>query len=757
MPLLRQSSAARLHRRKPMIHASDADVHAGKGKAAAQDNVEMETLHVVQEVASPQQEVDTEQATVVHTGVEDAKAEGKIEADGGPHPLRAKAAPQEVHAEPVKAVVDDGDADATQAAGTTRPEEKLHNGKTEVAQDNFVRKHDLQEFESIQSHGGLGLSLTDKGLLLNVLGHFSAYLPSALCVLGAVWGGAWTWLTFVVGWVVVPIADLILGADSYNLTEEEEKKFAESVWFRVVTWFHFPIQVATVTFGAYWVATHDLTWAEWLGVTFSIGTAEGFGIGCVHELIHRPGTVDFVSGVLSLCWSNYGHFWIEHLWGHHRNVASPLDPASSDVGDNVWTFVPRCMWLSFVEAWGIEAKILKSRGKGALSVDNRILQAYAVTALVAGAYHQAFGLAALPFFFAQGFIAAWIVDNTNYIEHYGLRRKEVSPGVYERVGWLHAWDTPELLSNSLLFKIQRHPDHHTNAGRPYQVLRTYPQAPTLPTGYAGMIALSWFPPLFWYVMDWRVALVKEQEREFRATGTLLGNAYPFPDGAQAVYSFDTEADKLFIPADYVVRASSNQPAFDQYAAQKEGRRGVSQYGRNRGSRVAALLALVLAVVGGAAVYGGFGATVHVQTDRAVRALPRPTLFDRLGGLEGIRPLVSSIYAKHTADPLTAAWFEGKNHPVVEEHVVEFFAAGTGGDVTYTGRGMLDVHRGMQISGEAFLAVQDHVLTSLAEHGYGQAVKDEVLGILFSLRPDVLPDLKPIATAATGSAGEAGEL
>eukprot|EP01061_Rhynchopus_euleeides_P020712 TRINITY_DN3364_c0_g1_i2.p1 TRINITY_DN3364_c0_g1~~TRINITY_DN3364_c0_g1_i2.p1 ORF type:complete len:624 (+),score=188.52 TRINITY_DN3364_c0_g1_i2:70-1941(+) len=609
------------------------------------------------------------------------------------------------------------------------------------------RKFSMKDFESIQSHGGLGLAITDKGVALNVIAHFAAYLPSALCVIGTIWGGWWAWLTFVVGWVVVPIFDLLIGADSYNLTPEEEKAFAASIGFRVVTWFHLPIQIATVTFGAYWVGTHNLSWLEWLGMTFSIGTAQGFGIGCVHELIHRPHTYDFMNGVLSLCWSNYGHFWIEHLWGHHRNVASPLDPASSDVGDNVWLFVPRCMYLGFLEAWEIETKVLQKTGKGAFSPENRIIQANFVTWVIALAYYNSFGWEAVPFFFLQGFIAAWIVDNTNYIEHYGLRRKEIRPGVYERVGWLHSWDTPELLTNSLLFKIQRHPDHHTNAGRPYQILRTYPQAPTLPTGYAGMIALSWFPPLYWYVMDWRVELVKEQDEEFRATGKLLGEDYPFPDGAQAVYSFDSETDKLFIPSEYVEKASSNQPKFDQYKALKEGRSGVSQYSRNRALRSLILFFLLAAVVAASSVwYSGSATPLHLHIDNALAEVPRPTLFRRLGGLAHIEPLVHTIYKKHTLDPITAEWFKGKNHPVVERHVVEFFSEGTGGNITYTGKDMLEAHRNLEVTGEAFLAAQDHVMTSMEEHGYGKAIRDEVLGVLFSLKPTVMPNHRPITGA-----------
>jgi len=173
---------------------------------------------------------------------------------------------------------------------------------------------------------------------------------------------------------------------------------------------------------------------------------------------------------------------------------------------------------------------------------NRIIIAWIVTGIIAWSYSKMFGPECLSFFFCQGLIASWIVDNTNYIEHYGLRRKEVAPGEYERVGWLHAWDTPDMLTNVMLFKIQRHPDHHTNAGRPYQILRTFKDAPTLPTGYAGCIVLSWFPPLWRYVMDWRVELVEEQQKELELKGTVRGKKFIFPDGCQAVASHDDEVD-----------------------------------------------------------------------------------------------------------------------------------------------------------------------------------------------------------------------
>merc|ERR1712156_1241570 len=106
-------------------------------------------------------------------------------------------------------------------------------------------------------------------------------------------------------------------------------------------------------------------------------------------------------------------------------------------------------------------------------------------------------------------LTAFLTDQANYIEHYGLRRERKSEqkdqwgmySDYERPGWMHSWNSADRISNWMLFKIERHPDHHVNAGRPGQILRTYKETPTLPTGYAGMFVLAWIPPLFYWVMN----------------------------------------------------------------------------------------------------------------------------------------------------------------------------------------------------------------------------------------------------------------
>ena len=88
-----------------------------------------------------------------------------------------------------------------------------------------------------------------------------------------------------------------------------------------------------------------------------------------------------------------------------------------------------------------------------------------------------------------------LLEGINYVEHYGLARREEAPGRYERVSARHSW---------LLINLARHADHHLIASRHYPALASRDQAPQLPAGYATMLILALVPPLWRKVMDPRV-------------------------------------------------------------------------------------------------------------------------------------------------------------------------------------------------------------------------------------------------------------
>ena len=115
-----------------------------------------------------------------------------------------------------------------------------------------------------------------------------------------------------------------------------------------------------------------------------------------------------------------------------------------------------------------------------------------------------FGLGILPYLVIQALVGIWLLESVNYLEHYGMKRQKLDNGRYERVNPSHSWNSNNIGTNVLLYHLQRHSDHHANPTRRYQALRDFPEAPVLPTGYAGMIVLTWVPAVWRAVMDKRV-------------------------------------------------------------------------------------------------------------------------------------------------------------------------------------------------------------------------------------------------------------
>ena len=101
-----------------------------------------------------------------------------------------------------------------------------------------------------------------------------------------------------------------------------------------------------------------------------------------------------------------------------------------------------------------------------------------------------------------------LLETVNYIEHYGLLRKQNEHGRYERVKRNHSWNSDHQVGQVLLFNLSRHSDHHYNGAKHYQLLKTVPESPQMPTGYPGMMLLSLFPPLWFWVMNKKIKQIQ---------------------------------------------------------------------------------------------------------------------------------------------------------------------------------------------------------------------------------------------------------
>jgi alkane 1-monooxygenase len=316
--------------------------------------------------------------------------------------------------------------------------------------------------------------------------------------------GAFWLLGPLLVFVAFPLLDIAVGVDSSNPPDSVLKYLEQDRYYRWCTYVFIPIQYAGLIFACWLWSSGDLSVLDSIGLAFTVGVVGGIAINTAHELGHKRASSEKWLSRVALAQTGYGHFFIEHNRGHHVRVATPEDPASSRLGESFWAFLPRTVVGSLRSAWGIETQRLDRLGKSHWTLRNDVLGAWVMTVVLFVALAVVFGPVVLPYLLIQAVIGFSLLEVVNYLEHYGLLRGKREDGRYERCLPEHSWNSNNVASNVLLYHLQRHSDHHANPTRRYQALRHVEEAPQLPTGYAGMIVLAWFPPLWRRVMDPRL-------------------------------------------------------------------------------------------------------------------------------------------------------------------------------------------------------------------------------------------------------------
>ena len=318
-------------------------------------------------------------------------------------------------------------------------------------------------------------------------------------------GAEWTLcLPLMINYSLMPLLDWLIGSDSNNPPEELVPQLEADKYYRYLTYLTVPLHFVALFIFAYVVGTNDLSWWAILVTAIIAGGYSGLGINTAHELGHKQTGIEKLLAKITLAVPAYGHFCVEHNRGHHVLVATPDDPASSRLGESIYAFTLREIPGTFKRGWELEKSRLQKQGKSSWSIDNDILQSYAMSAVLQGALIYAFGWIMVPFLAVHNFWAWYQLTSANYIEHYGLLREKKDNGRYERCQPYHSWNANFIMTNLALFHLQRHSDHHANPTRRYQSLRNFEDIPELPNGYYGMYLLAYIPWLWYRVMDHRV-------------------------------------------------------------------------------------------------------------------------------------------------------------------------------------------------------------------------------------------------------------
>ncbi len=321
--------------------------------------------------------------------------------------------------------------------------------------------------------------------------------------LGLIIDPSWSVSPFIWVFIIVPIIDLVL-----PYLSKEDVDLKENVFHNFSILFVLPCILFLIIFGLIVVSNPSITFltAAFLGA--AVGMSGGsIGITTAHELIHRHNKFMRGIGVLLLIVCCYGHFRIEHIYGHHRNVATKEDPATARRGENFYFYFIRCVINSVISSWKIEKNILDKRNIKIFSIRNRMLHYFVLEFLFLLVAYLFAGINGLVFVVFHSFVSIILLELVNYIQHYGLERKKQN-GRYERFTDLHSWNSRHISANWSTFNLGLHAEHHQTASKHYPLLSQEEKAIEMPANYSIMLIMALIPPIWFFVMHKKIDNLK---------------------------------------------------------------------------------------------------------------------------------------------------------------------------------------------------------------------------------------------------------
>jgi alkane 1-monooxygenase len=332
-----------------------------------------------------------------------------------------------------------------------------------------------------------------------------AYSVPIIGMLGIHFQGVWAWSALVYAFVMIPIAETILPVDINNYSEEEIENRLQNKIFDILLYLNVPIVYGSLLYSLFLVANYNLSISEIIGSILSLGVILGAnGINVAHELGHRKTLFEKIMGKLLLIPSHYTHFFIEHNHGHHLHVSTPNDPSTAKYNQSLYAFWIQTVVGTYCEAWKIQLKLNKLENRKIYAIKSDMFWFTIIQISYMVLIYNFFGTIATIVALISGIVGFLLLETINYIEHYGLKRNKLESGRFERVSEKHSWNSNHVLGRIVLYELTRHSDHHFKSQKEYQILEYHDVSPQMPYGYPTSMVLSFFPPLWFSVMNKRI-------------------------------------------------------------------------------------------------------------------------------------------------------------------------------------------------------------------------------------------------------------
>lgn len=320
-------------------------------------------------------------------------------------------------------------------------------------------------------------------------------LPVPLIAGAAAWGGGWTVAAVAAMTAFVTVMDRLVRLAPAEPEAEFPAGRSLSTGLGLL---HFPLLAG----GIWLLASGDLNLAERLGVFLALGLWLGqVSNSNAHELIHRGDRRLVRLGRWVYVSLLFGHHVSAHPKVHHRWVGSRHDPNTARLGESFWRFAPRAWRGSFIAGWRAEDAMLRRRGP--YPWWRHPYTGYLGGAALCLAAAAALGPAVLGWYVTLCVHAQMQLLLSDYVQHYGLERREIAPGKLEPVGARHSWNAPQPWSSRMMLHAPRHSDHHAHPAKSFDRLEIPADAPMLPRSLPVMGALALWPRAWRRVMDRR--------------------------------------------------------------------------------------------------------------------------------------------------------------------------------------------------------------------------------------------------------------
>ena len=318
-------------------------------------------------------------------------------------------------------------------------------------------------------------------------------------------GGYFSFFTLGYAFILIPILELILNETDRKYSENEKEDRLKNFLFDGMLYLNLPIVFILLSYGLNKLVVNSYQTYEIIGLIFSLGILLATNaINVAHELGHRKNILDRNLSKLLFLPCLYMHFYLEHNLGHHKNVGTQEDPATARYNQNLFHFWIESVIKQYFNAWSIQLRLLSMEKRSFFSVRNDMFfyTIFQIGYLIF--LFQIFGLMGMVYGIIAAIISFLFLETINYIEHYGLKRKKLPSGRYERVEKFHSWNSNHIVGRIVLYELTRHSDHHYKSNKKYQILENINESPQLPFGYPTSMLLAIFPPLWFHIMNKRI-------------------------------------------------------------------------------------------------------------------------------------------------------------------------------------------------------------------------------------------------------------